>query len=182
MPKIHYITPYSLERNFGKAINEECELIPNNDWICVLDGDMLFLTPDWGRIINEVVEAKGNEFQLFGCLTNRLARPIQRYKGEFSNNHDILHHYVISENILKNGNIQVKDITSTRLVAGMFMLFSKRTWLKHRFEENTHHFDDRFSKSIVKSGGRLGLVESIYAYHFYRGWSDNPTHALEHLK
>lgn len=180
--KIHYSSPYSTEKNFGKAMNDFCALVPDGDWICIIDGDVLFLTPDWGKQIEEVVQLHGSNYSLFGCLTNRLARPIQRYNHEFCENHDIRYHYQIAEQQRAEHYAEVTDITRTRLVAGMFMLFPKKIWNKIKFEENTHHFDDRFSKEVVKQGGRLGLIQGLYVYHWYRGWSKTPIQNIGHLK
>lgn len=179
--KIHYSTPYSTEKNFGKAINEFCSLIPENDWICVMDGDMMFLTPDWGVQIDQVVREHGKYYSLFGCYTNRLGRPFQIYNISNYDNHNIKDHYEIAIKCRNEKFSQVKDITSKRHIAGMFMLFSKSLWNKINFEENTEYFDDRFSNEVVRSGGKLGLIEGLYVYHSYRIWSCNPKSDKSHL-
>lgn len=177
---IHYIAVYDLEKNFGRAINERCAIVSDNDWICLTDGDMLFLTPDWGKQIAEVIQK--HDYSLYGCVTNRLAMPTQRHNGEFSNNHDMLYHYQIAKQRESERWAEVTDITSERVIAGMFMLFPKALWNKIKFQEKTLHFDSLFSKAVVAQGGRLGLIEGLYAYHFYRGWSDNPRFEVSHLQ
>jgi len=179
--KIHYITPYSTEKNFGKAINEQISIIPDTDWVCMLDGDVMFLTPDWGRQIDEVVRKYGNKYKLFGCLTNRLGRPTQRYKGEFSENFDIKHHYNIAKELEQSNWAEVHDVTTKKKIAGMFMLFSKKTWNSIKFEENNPNFDDAFSNAIIKSGGKLGLLSGLYVFHCYRLWSNTPGRDRDHL-
>lgn len=178
---IHYITPYSTEKNFGKAINEQISIIPDEDWVCVLDGDMMFLTPDWGRQVSEVVRKHGKKYSLFGCLTNRLGRNIQRYRGEFSNNFDVKHHYDIAKELESNYWAEVEDVTSKKRVAGMFMLFPKSLWNRIQFKENTPNFDDIFSTEVIKSGGKLGLLKGLYVFHCYRLWSESPGRDREHL-
>jgi len=161
--KVHYIVPYSIEKNFGKAINEQIALIHDSDWVCVLDGDCMFLTAKWGHHIQDIVNNNQNHFSLFGCLTNRLGRPIQRYKGEFSTNFDIKYHSDIAHEIESNHWGEVEDITSKRRIAGMFMLFPKSLWNRIKFTENTPNFDDIFSTDVLRIGGKCGCELSLKA-------------------
>lgn len=180
-PKVWYSNPYSTDKNIGKALNEFCALVPDNDWICLQDGDIMYLTPDWGLQIEQAIQRFGNEYSLIGCLTNRLGRDIQRYNGEFNENHDIISHFSIA-NEVKNANFgQVIDITHRKYVAGMFMLFPKKVWNKVKFTENVAYFDDLFSNGVIKSGGKLGLMTGLYVYHLYRIWSETPTKEKTHL-
>lgn len=178
--KIWYSNPYSTEKNFGKALNDFCELVPDGDWICLQDGDMMYLTPDWGVQVEKAIELHGDKFGLIGCMTNRLARPIQRI-GEMNNNHDILMHYEIANELKENHYAEIDDITHKKYIAGVFMLFPKEVWKKVKFSENTPSFDDAFSQNIVKRGYKLGLMKGLYIYHFYRGWSDNASKDRKHL-
>lgn len=179
--KIHYSNPFSTEKNIGKAYNEFCENVPDGDWICLQDGDMMYLTPDWGAQIEQVVNTYGNRFDLIGCITNRLGRSIQLAEGVDYNNHDMKYHYKIAQKISQDNFGKVEDITKKRYIAGMFMLFPKTTWQKNKFPENDPAFDDAFSKSITKAGGKLGLMTGLYVYHAYRIWSDAPRHDRKHL-
>lgn len=181
MAKVWYSNPYSTEKNIGKALNEFCENVPDSDWICLQDGDIMFLTPDWGVQIQNVIQKYGNKFSLMGCITNRLGRSIQRYEGEFNNNHDIKCHYSLAEQIKTKHWAEVEDITEKRYIAGMLMLFPKAIWNKVKFRENTPAFDDYFSKDVIKNGGRLGLMKGLYVYHLYRIWSDTPEKERTHL-
>ena len=180
-PKIHYSNPYSTAKNIGKALNEFCALVPDDDWICLQDGDMMYLTPDWGVQIQEVVNRYGNEFSLIGCLTNRLARNIQVYDWKNYDNHNIEYHYKISERLSKEHFAEVEDITRKKYVAGLFMLFPKSLWNKVKFAENDAGFDDTFSKAVTDNGGKLGLMKGLYVYHSYRIWSKNPRRDRGHL-
>lgn len=174
MTKINYITPYSTEKNFGKAINDQINCMPDDCWVALMDGDIMFLTPHWGRQIADVVKLHGNKYSLFGCLTNRLGRPIQRYKGEFSTDFNIKNHYDIAKDLETNHWAEVEDITSKRRIAGMFMLFPKSLWNEIKFKENSPNFDDIFSSEVISKNKKLGLMKGLYVFHSYRIWSDNP--------
>src|SRR5437899_11906939 len=92
IPNIRYITPYSLTKNFGGAINEECDRAGKDDWICLRDGDTMFLRPNWGQKIADAIYLHGDHFQLMGCMMNRLNDTHQLYGGRFSDNPDIRDH------------------------------------------------------------------------------------------
>lgn len=181
MIKIHYITPYSIEKNFGKAINEQIALIPDGDWCCLLDGDCMFLTPDWGLQISDVVQKYHNKFQLIGCMTNRLGRKIQRVEDSYFHEMDIMKHYEKAVELRDANYGVVEDITKKKRIAGMFMLFPKSLWNKVKFTENTERFDDLFSTAVLSKGGKLGLMKGLYIFHCYRLWSDHAGRDREHL-
>src|SRR5690606_25236005 len=61
---IWYSNPYNTSKNIGKALNDFCALVPDKDWICLQDGDMLYLTPEWGKQIEDVVKTHGDNFGL----------------------------------------------------------------------------------------------------------------------
>lgn len=178
--KVHYSSPYSTDKNIGKALNDFCVMIPDEDWICLTDADAMFLTPEYGVQIEAV--ARSTKYDLIGCLTNRLGRPIQRHKGVFSNDFNVKNHYDIAVDLASRNWGEVDDITKAKYVAGMFMLFRKSLWNKIKFKENVSNFDDLFSTEVVKSGGKLGLMKGLYMFHCYRIWSDNPKGDREHLK
>lgn len=181
--KVWYSNPYSTEKNFGKALNDFCELVPDNDWICLQDGDMMYLTPDWGVQIEAAIKKYGQNFSLIGCVTNRLSKhkPIQLVPGVDYDNHDMRYHYQKALELKEKHYAEVEDITDKKYIAGLFMLFPKRVWNKVKFKENINYFDHQFSTDVIKAGGRLGLMKGLYVYHLYRIWSDNPSKAREHL-
>lgn len=178
---IWYSNPYSTEKNIGKAYNEFCENVPDDDWICLQDGDMMYLTPDWGLQIEQAIKLHGDNFDLIGCVTNRLGRRIQLVDEGDYENLDVRHHYEKAVRLKEMHWAEVEDITNQRFIAGLFMLFKKSLWHKVKFEENSPYFDDTFSKEVLKKGGRLGLMKGLYVFHNYRCWSDNPRTAKEHL-
>lgn len=179
-PKIFYSNPYNTEKNIGKALNDFCKLVPDDAWICLQDGDIMYLTPDWGKQIEQVIINEGSKYDLFGCVTNRLGRNIQKIDGMFEEM-DISKHFDKAKELSQNNFAEVEDITRKKYVAGMFMLFKKSTWNKVKFKENCIYFDDEFSKDIIRSKGRLGLIKGLYVLHLYRIWSDNAKNEKTHL-
>lgn len=173
--RIHYITPYATDGNIGKAYNEACAQIQNpDDWIVIRDGDTMFLTPEWGRLIEQVLQEHGDKYDLLGAMTNRVNDSHQKVEGVFAEM-DMQKHYEIAKKLQDEKGTEVRH---TRFdLAGFFMAFRKRTWGAVRFEENTPLFDRMFSRRIA----RKGVMEGLYVLHAYRLWSEDPTQATEHL-
>lgn len=179
---IRYIQYYSTTKNFGKAINDTIQCFGDDDWCVLTDGDSMFLTPDWGKQIEDVITKHGKRYSLFGCVTNRLGRNIQLAPGVDFNNHDIKYHYDKAIEFEKTNYGKVTDITDRKLVAGLLMLFPKKLWNEVKFKENEPYFDDVFSKEVIKHGCKLGLMNGLYVYHWYRGWSTEPKCDRTHLR
>jgi hypothetical protein len=70
----------------GGAINQFIKSLnaSDNDWIVIQDGDMLYLTADWGKRIYDALQKDGDNFGLVGCYTNRLRGRHQLHNNEFS--------------------------------------------------------------------------------------------------
>lgn len=174
---IHYLTPFDTAKQIGAAHNKAVELIKNSeDWICLRDADTMFLTPDFGQTIETAIGTHGANFQLLGCLTNRLGVPHQLYNG-LSASSDISEHINIAKNCKENNTV-----TSCNLVAGMFMLFQKKTWEAVDGFKPSIHFDKTFSNDVISKGGKLGVLQSVYLFHLYR-WGVNigPQWHYKHL-
>ena len=89
---IWYFTPYSIEGNLGKAYNDYCKLVQNEeDWICFIDGDVCFLNSDWGKHFEDLIE-KYPEAGIITCFTNRIGCKEQCYTNEISENSDMKYH------------------------------------------------------------------------------------------
>jgi len=178
---IHYSTPYSRNKDIAAAYNEFCSLVPNDeDWIVLRDADSLMLTPDWGTLIEDSINKNGHEYGLIGCYTNRLKKTHQLHNRQLSNNHDIKTHYQIAlEYAAKEPKI---NDNGKLLIAGLFMAFQKKTWRKVG-GFNGFAFDTNFANAMHKHGLKIGLMNNLYIYHWYRGWNDEtPGTDNKHLK
>jgi len=176
--KIHYIIPYGIDGNYGKACNEECELIPDGDWICIKDGDMLFLNDAWGHQFQNLVETYPNT-GLFTTYASRTGNTEQLYKSELSENSDIRYHRQLALKLQKEEYLNVKQLI--HFISGHVMLFSKKTWQEVggfpetlsektalKYKHNIASVDNRFSYKILKAGKIILLAEGIYVLHYYR--------------
>lgn len=178
---IHYMTPYSVGGNIGQAYNRACSLIADpEDWIVIRDGDTMFLTPEWGRVIAEVLQRHGDDFMLLGAMTNRLAENHQRMEGMFDEM-DLRVHYELAK--LMEGEATRTEVFQTLFdIAGMLMVFKKGTWDRvGGFEENSPVFDRIFTRRVQQAGGKVGVMKGLYVLHAYRLWSKDPANDARHI-
>jgi GT2 family glycosyltransferase len=181
---IRYCTPFSIEKNLGKAYNEYVDKLTKyqDDWVFFIDGDCMFLDPFWGKQIHDLVH-KYPETGIFTCYTNRVGDLQQCYEGIRSNNSNILDHYQIAQDLKQNKYWETKEIN--RVISGHFFGFSRKTWLDvNGFDETSDKIlrvDNRFSSKILQSGKKILLIEGLYIFHLYRIWSQHPKKDKNHL-
>lgn len=178
--KIFYSNPFSLDKNIGKAYNDFIKNLnaQDDDWIVMQDGDILYLTSDWGKRIYDALALDGDKFGLVSCYTNRLRAKHQLHKNEFSYDLNVRNHYEIALNYQGEGIEEIKQY-----VAGFFMAFQYKTWKAVKgFEENSVAFDSLFSMRVKELGLKIGLIRSLYVFHGYRLWTDvEPWNEKKHL-
>lgn len=177
---VHYISPYSDDKNIGKAYNEACARIPDNDWICIFDQDVLFLLPDTRRRINEIT-ARG-EYDLYLPVMNRLGFPYQLHRQKRSESHEIMEHRGIAKTRWNVFTHKVEPYN--QITAGAVMVFRKSTWANNKFatgKYNQVHFDAHFGEVLRNKGGKVGLMLGIYVYHMYRPDCKDPQPDITHL-
>lgn len=179
VPTIHYINPGRADKNIGKAYNQICALIPENDWICIQDQDSLFWPELCLKQIETIIQNYGNEYSLFGAVTNRLNSQSQRPFPTDFENLDILYHKKRAEELAVENWGKVEDHGEP--VAGLFMLFPKRLWNEVKFIEKSIYCDSLFGKEVLKKKKKIGLMTGVYVYHFYRADKPNPTAYKKHL-
>lgn len=176
---MHYISPFSIDKNIGKAINYAISCLKSdpNDWICLTDMDVMFLRPDSKAQLEEIL-SKTN-FGVLGAVTNRLAQKYQLVQGMF----DV---YDIREHILKANELHELNygtvIPTHAVLAAFCLCFKVSTWqIIGGFREACLSFDSQFSITARKKGFKTGIMTGIYVYHLYRSWSDRPKGDIKHL-
>ena len=176
---IYYFAPFDPDKNIGRSHNDHCALVPNpDDWICITDSDVLFLLPDTKTQISEIIKKHGENFQVYGCLTNRIASFHQQENG-FSDNTDILFHKDVAKKCQQEKRLEVAETNIN--VAGFLMIFQKKTWNRYRFSDNSIRFDSEFTDKVKRDGGKLGIMQGVYVFHDYRLGHENPKFYINHL-
>jgi hypothetical protein len=173
--KIRYITPFSFEKNIGKALNESIEELPDDCFVVCRDGDTLFMLPDWGMQIKEIIEANP-DYHIIGCMTNRLSVPQQLAPGMFDES-DIGKHIETAQTLQQYRT----EVVKSNIAAGLCMIFHKSVWQKCKFKENTVIFDRIFCIEASKNGFNIGIAKGLYLFHLYRWGKKNPEQYKDHL-
>lgn len=177
--KIHFIHPFSLEKNYGKELNATMALIPEGDWCAIMDWDAMLLSHEQIPAIYKYVEQNPDAGMLV-CCSGRSGSLSQRYNNHFEKTGDIISEHEYAENIVDNEEILTKPLNEK--ISGFFMLISKATWNEIKFNEELKILDvDRdYARRLIASGKQILLMDSIYIWHSYRIWKDvkDTTHLL----
>lgn len=163
---IHFIQPFSFEKNIGKAYNEAVKDL--DGWICITDQDTLKFEGFANRV-KQIVDG-ANKNQIITCSTNRLRRDNMNVIHELYNEPDINVHY--------NKFNELWEMYGTRLeptneaIAGVFMLFHKTAWEAVPFIENAINFDRLFTSGCKNKGFKPMVAKGLYIFHLYRWGRD----------
>lgn len=168
IPDIYHIGAYATDKHYGRALNKHIALLPDDSWIVLRDGDTMYLTHDWGEIIEQAI-IDNPTAPLMTCRTNRA------YGQGFDDNPDVTHHY-------KKAINRPKAYTPITTIAPSFWwLFPKRTWQANPFDDhpiiyNGDSFDTRFFRKLPPGAV---MIEHLYVFHYYR--LHDKTNSFRHL-
>jgi hypothetical protein len=177
--KIHYVSPFSTEKNIGKAINHGIKDLHycQDDWIIHCDHDTLWLLPDSKAQVERILSETGCD--VLGCMTNRLRSPEQLIGGVFNDDDRIREHIRIATECREKFGDEVK---TANIVAACMMAFKVSVWEQvGGFQEGILNFDAVFCHSVRSLGFKIGIMQGVYIYHLYRSWSKNPIMETKHL-
>lgn len=165
---IHVKIPFDLDKNLGRAYNVAFEDLEERDWVCLIDHDVMLLTPDAIRIMYEYTK-NFPETGIFTCYTNRI-HPLavdQLLDGKVSENTCMKYHVERAYNQKRFG-ITVTEIK--HVISGFLMLVSKKTWHQIKFPETMKCLgvDNFYSQAIMEAGKKIYRMDSLYVWHSYR--------------
>ena len=164
-------SPKDKPGNLGWAYNNFMDLIPNDeDWVCFLDHDATFTTPNWYNQLEDIVE-KHSDYGLFTCMMNRVGQKYHIPEGIDPDNHDIKYHRNIGKVLAEN---YYDDITSLNNVGGQYLsgvliLIKKGVW--KQIEGCPNGFlgvDNEIHRRCVINNIKVGRMNGVYLYHWYR--------------
>lgn len=179
--KIHYIQPYSIDKNIGLAINEAVKAInyAPDDWFILTDHDMMWLLPDSKAQVEQILH--GTDYDILGCMTNRIRSTEQLVNNQFIENDNVRTHIRMATRCRENFGDRIKGATG--VVAAFMLCFRVSVWEKvGGFVENSITFDWHFNNEARKiAGAKVGIMQGVYVFHSYRLWSDKPLKECNHL-
>lgn len=166
---IRYVIPYDTSKNIGKSYNEAFNGLNDNDFVCFMDGDTIFLDSHFGSKIEQIL-IENPQINAATCLTNRVACEWQVWDRVNWFNENMLDHNRITEDVWKRFGTQVKDVTNNQLMSGVMILLRKETWKKIGGfkEDGMLGVDNDIHQKLIDNNEKLWLLNGIYVYHKYR--------------
>ena len=178
--RIFYNMPWSSEKNIGKAYNDFAALVPDDAWICFMDGDTMPSTPFYGQQIEDIIHDHP-EVGAFTCVTNRIGCPWQLAPVDWQSD-DMRYHRNMGEELKAQFGTDIEDVTGKKhLMSGHFLCIKKSVWkaMGGAPESGMLGVDNDIHRAIRRTGHRLYLAKGLYLYHWYRGGDKSYT---MHLK
>lgn len=163
---IYYFTPYDTQGGYGRACNECCQMVPQGAWICILDGDTMFMGEKYGHQIEQIIQ-KYPDVALFTCVTNRIGNRAQQEPGMMDIT-SIPHHRIKAQQLQRDHWADIRYLKN--VISGHLMLFNKDTWaaVGGFKEQGILGVDNDFSRKILHRGGKIALMMGVYLLHYYR--------------
>lgn len=167
---IYTFIPYALNKdNFGNSCNDYFKLLGDDDWGAYLTYDQMFLTPHWLQQLYTAIE-NNPEVGMFTCYTNRIGSAFQKI-GADENNHSVRYHREFAEKIRKDKGDAVKILPPEPPISGHFVLLKKSIWQEvGGFSNGFLSVDNDMHRKVVRKGYKVGLIEGLYVYHWYRAY------------
>jgi len=165
---IHVATPYRCDRNLGAAYNSLMRMIPDSDYACLCDYDVLFLLSDTIKHMHEYV-AKYPDIDVFTCFANRShVNSKQQLLGETVSNDTDLTRHIAKALKQKDHLYNVTELQGN--ISGYLMLISKRIWNEIPFVEDLKCLgvDTIFSMRLREKRKKIYRMDGIYIWHTYR--------------
>lgn len=172
---IYYFSPFSTEKNLGKAYNDHMALIGDDDYAVLTDGDTCWLTPDYGMHIAEYVRL--NPGAVLTCWTNRINKRAEQQYPNYRDEVDIRVHLKVAENLLLEPGYDVTALHG--FVSGFCMVVPKKVWASvggfaeeqvysDRGPYNLLGCDNDFTNRVRAKGFPILRMNKIYLFHVYR--------------
>lgn len=168
-----FFTPYSQDMKLFEAWDQYMNLVSDpEDWVCMMDGDILFLHADFGHQIQEYLSLYPDT-GLFTCYSSRSRTPWMMPERNIFHSPSIAEHKKMADYLRRVCGTSVKEINDR--VTGHLLVIKKSTWEKIR--ENVKErcvnlkilsVDTAISHAVIDAGLRIRLMKGVYVLHYYR--------------
>lgn len=163
----HFNTIFS-GMTIGEYYNRCCEIVPDDEWICLWDADVMsFHFFDVNGLLERVIK-ENPDVRLFSCVANRIGTHKQRVMRIQDPNPSILYHRKIAGKRYEAFGSKVRKDLKT--LSGLMMLFPKNAWRAVGGFQTNDFFgvDTDFSQKIHGKYGSIAVLEGLYVLHYYR--------------
>lgn len=159
-----FVIPYRLDRNLGKAYNDIMRM--SDQTVCFTDGDTMFLTPDFGHIIEDY----HNRFPdaVLTCRTNRIHHLSKQLDGKMDEGCNVRELLIKAEE--RKHLKTVTEIKPGEGMSGLLMVVPQKVWQKVPFIENGGCLgvDSQFRIDLHNAGIKILIMDGLFVFHQYR--------------
>ena len=145
-------------------------MLPNDDdYACFIDRDAMFLMPNYGHILQSIVE-KYPECGAFTAKCNRIGSKWQLANVDWKND-NIKYHVEQSKVIFDKFGLECTDRTNEQLGSGFLILLKKSMWSKVGGFRGGGMLgvDNNLHLALKQNNEKFYLMEGVYLYHWYFG-------------
>lgn len=163
-------------KNLGAAYDmamQEVAEVDESGWVLMMDYDAMLLTSRvHGQLVDYARWAESNNYGLLGVVTNRIGNRAQIYTAADGADHDIRNHRRLAAG-LAGQRLEVRDVTgSATKLSGVAMLTSVGAWRRAGGFGSGFYVDNLYHQAIREAGMKVGIMKTVYVYHWYRGDGD----------
>ena len=176
---IHHFIAWNKDKNLGISYNSIAESVRDpEDYICIIDGDAMHLTPYFGSRLQAIINANPS-YSLFTCMANRSGNKAQ-IAGNNPKSNDIAFHRSQAEKIWLKNNTLVTNVPRHNPISGVLLLFKKQLWLDIGGckEQGMLGIDYDIHWRCTAINRTVGIMQGYYLYHWYR---NNKSSNISHL-
>lgn len=173
---IYTVKPYAPNKTkFGEVYNAHCAMVPDGNWILVMDSDCMLTVPQVAYRLMEIAIDKYPDTAIFGAVTNRVGYKEQCYLEEISEDDRYLNHKQLGLALAVQWWMgECRPILS---VAGFFLLFRKEYWEASPFQAEIINkdglcFDRAFCLHAKANRMKMRIIRGVYVFHDYRMGND----------
>ena len=158
--------PYRTDKNLGKAYNDVMKLLGPDDYAVFKDGDAMFLTSDFGTIIEDYI--KLYPAAMLTCKTNRIHPLSKQLDGNIDEVCDLRE--LTMKAYTRKELRTVTEIKPGEAFSGVLMVVPKKLWNEVPFIENQGALgiDSQFRIDLHKTGKKVYIMEGLFIFHAYR--------------
>ena len=159
--------PWEPGRRLGYAFNRAMATV--EDWILILDYDVLILNVHWYDICLRTIKRFGHSAGLISCMTNEIGCPLQR--DNHAKSQDMNWHFARAAEVSRTREGEVQDVTESQFkLSGLFFLTHREAWEKTGPvpPEKFIGVDNWYDARIREQGYKTLVMRDLYVYHGYK--------------
>ncbi|MEN9581912.1 MAG: hypothetical protein RJA70_4921, partial [Pseudomonadota bacterium] len=173
-PKLYVFVAYAppeYEQDIGRTYNDYMAMIEDGAYALFVDHDAMFCSPDWWRLVYQLMLGNDGVECLIVGRTNRIGNPYQRV-GVLADTHRASAHTTLARLLAETQRDWSANVSGMDSTSGVILMLNKETWKQTPFTSGFLKVDNRMHIAFRDSGRVVLMPSSLYVYHFYRADGD----------